>query len=97
VYQKAMAVKFRDLKCDVMIAAVIDPERVYKDLVSGRKDDRPGLRACLNALKPANTLVVWKLDRLGRDFKHLINTVDDLNKRKIPNKQISNSMNIIML
>lgn len=66
-----------------MIAAGVDPERVYKDLASGRKDDRPGLRACLKALQPGNTLVVWKLDRLGRDLKHLINTVDDLNKRNV--------------
>jgi DNA invertase Pin-like site-specific DNA recombinase len=72
-----------DLQRDAMIAAGVDPERIYKDLASGRKDDRPGLRACLKALQPGNTLVVWKLDRLGRDLKHLINTVDDLNKRKV--------------
>jgi len=72
-----------DLQHDAMSAAGVDPERVYKDLASGRKDDRPGLQACLKALQPGNTLVVWKLDRLGRDLKHLINTVDDLNKRNI--------------
>ena len=70
-----------DLQHDALLDAGVDPERVYKDLASGRKDDRPGLRACLKALQPGNTLVVWKLDRLGRDLKHLINTVDDLNKR----------------
>ena len=70
-----------DLQRDAMIATGIYPERTYKDLASGRKDDRPGLRACLKALQPGNTLVVWKLERLGRDLKHLINTVDDLNKR----------------
>ena len=72
-----------DLQHDAMSVAGVDPERVYKDLVSGRKDDRPGLQACLKALQPGNTLVVWKLDRLGRDLKHLINTVDDLNKRNV--------------
>jgi DNA invertase Pin-like site-specific DNA recombinase len=72
-----------DLQRDAMNAAGINPERIYKDLASGRKDDRPGLRACLKALQPGNTLVVWKLDRLGRDLKHLINTVDDLNKRNV--------------
>nr|WP_256374311.1 recombinase family protein [Desulforhopalus sp. IMCC35007] len=50
---------------------------------SGRKDDRPGLRECLKALQPGNTLVVWKLDRLGRDMKHLINTVQDLGNQDI--------------
>ncbi len=72
-----------DLQHDALLDAGVDPERVYKDLASGRKDDRPGLRACLKALQPGNTLVVWKLDRLGRDLKHLINTVDDLNKRNV--------------
>ena len=72
-----------DLQRDAVLAAGVDPERIYKDLASGRKDDRPGLRSCLKALQPGNTLVVWKLDRLGRDLKHLINTVDDLSKRKV--------------
>lgn len=72
-----------DLQRDAILDAGVSPERVYKDLASGRKDDRPGLKACLKALQPGNTLVVWKLDRLGRDLKHLINTVDDLNKRDV--------------
>ena len=72
-----------DLQRDAMVAAGVDPQRLYKDLASGRKDDRPGLQACLKALQPGNTLVVWKLDRLGRDLKHLINTVDDLNQRNV--------------
>jgi DNA invertase Pin-like site-specific DNA recombinase len=72
-----------DLQRDALLNAGIDLKRIYKDLASGRKDDRPGLRACLKALQPGNTLVVWKLDRLGRDLKHLINTVDDLNKQGI--------------
>jgi len=72
-----------DLQRDALLDEGIDPKRIYKDLASGRKDDRPGLRACLKALQPGNTLIVWKLDRLGRDLKHLINTVDDMNKRNV--------------
>jgi DNA invertase Pin-like site-specific DNA recombinase len=72
-----------DLQRDALVDAGVDPERIYKDLASGRKDDRPGLRACLKALQPGNTLVVWKLDRLGRDLKHLIKTIDDLNKQGV--------------
>lgn len=68
---------------DILIAAGVDPTRIYQDLASGRKDDRPGLNACLKALQPGNTLVVWKLDRLGRDLKHLVTTVDDLRQRDI--------------
>ncbi|MBN2689472.1 MAG: recombinase family protein [Gammaproteobacteria bacterium] len=72
-----------DLQQDALIKAGVEPEYIYKDLASGRKDARPGLDACLKALQPGNTLVVWKLDRLGRDLKHLINLVDDLRKRDI--------------
>lgn len=80
-----------DLQRDALIQAGIPPERIYEDLKSGRHDDRPGLAACLKALQPGNTLVVWKLDRLGRNLKHLINTVDDLRQRNIGFKVLSGS------
>lgn len=72
-----------DLQKDALLKAGVKEERIYQDLASGRKDMRPGLNDCLKALQPGNTLVVWKLDRLGRDLKHLVNLVDDLRKRDI--------------
>jgi DNA invertase Pin-like site-specific DNA recombinase len=48
-----------------------------------RKNDRPGLEACLKALREGDTLVVWKLDRLGRNLRHLVNTIHDLMERGI--------------
>lgn len=45
--------------------------------------DRPGLAACLKALREGDTLVVWTLDRLGRSLRHLINTVHDLIARSV--------------
>jgi DNA invertase Pin-like site-specific DNA recombinase len=68
---------------DALLAAGVDPARIYEDLASGRRDDRPGLAACLKALQPSNTLVLWKLDRLGRDLKHLVTTVDELRRREV--------------
>lgn len=68
---------------DAMIASGVEPSRIYENLALGRKDDRPGLNACLKALQPGNTLVVWKLDRLGRDLKHLVTTVDELRKHNV--------------
>jgi DNA invertase Pin-like site-specific DNA recombinase len=68
---------------DAMLAAGVDPTRIYEDLASGRRDDRPGLAACLKAVQPGNTLVLWKLDRLGRDLRHLVNTVEELRTRGI--------------
>ncbi|MDV7397856.1 recombinase family protein, partial [Arthrospira platensis SPKY1] len=68
---------------DALLAAGVAPERIYQDLASSRQDDRPGLTACLKALQPGNTLVLWKLDRLGRDLKHLVTTVEALRSRQV--------------
>ena len=68
---------------DAMLAAGVDAGRIYEDLASGRHDARPGLIACLKALQPGNTLVLWKLDRLGRDLRHLVNAVEDLRARGV--------------
>ncbi len=72
-----------DLQNDALVAAGIKSEHLYEDLASGRRDDRPGLAACLKALRQGDTLVVWKLDRLGRDLRHLVNTVHDLVEKGI--------------
>ena len=72
-----------DLQIDALVQAGVQAAYLYKDLASGRKDARPGLQACLKALQPGNTLIVWKLDRLGRDLKHLVNLIDELRKRHI--------------
>lgn len=72
-----------DLQRDALLRGGVPTERIYEDLASGRKDARPGLAACLKALQPGNTLVIWKLDRLGRDLKHLVSLVDDLRQREV--------------
>ena len=68
---------------DALLAAGVEPERIYQDLASGRHDARPGLLACLKALQLGNTLVLWKLDRLGRDLRHLVSTAEDLRVRGV--------------
>lgn len=72
-----------DLQHDALLAAGVDPANIYEDRMSGSKDDRPGLVACLKALRKGDTLVIWRLDRLGRNLKHLISTVDDLSARGV--------------
>ena len=72
-----------DLQRDALVAAGVDPAHLYEDHASGKKDDRPGLEACLKALRAGDTLVSWRLDRLGRDLRHLVNLVDELTKRGI--------------
>ena len=72
-----------DLQRDALRGAGVDPRLLYEDLGLGHRDDRPGLAACLKALRAGDTLVVWKLDRLGRDLRHLVNMVDDLTRRGV--------------
>ncbi len=80
---KADGSQVTDLQRDALQAAGIGDDRFYEDHASGKRDNRPGLDACLKALRESDTLVVWKLDRLGRDLRHLVNTVHDLTKRGV--------------
>lgn len=80
---KADGSQLLDLQRDALTDAGVEVDRIYEDKASGRKDHRPGLDACLKALQPGNTFVIWKLDRLGRDLKHLVATVDELRDRGV--------------
>ncbi len=80
---KADGSQSTDLQRDALLAAGADPDALYEDKASGKKDDRPQLAACLKALRAGDTLMVWKLDRLGRDLRHLVNIVHDLTERGI--------------
>src|SRR6516165_11995909 len=80
---KADGSQVLDLPRDALLAAGVKRSRLHEDQASGKRDDRPGLEACLKALREGDTLIVWKLDRLGRNLKHLVNTIHDLIERKI--------------
>ena len=72
-----------DLQRDALVEAGVAPERIYEDRLSGRHEARPGLEACLKALREGDTLAVWKLDRLGRNLRHLVELVEALNARGV--------------
>jgi DNA invertase Pin-like site-specific DNA recombinase len=72
-----------DLQKDALLAAGVEMRSLYQDQASGTRDDRLGLANCLKALRTGDTLIVWKLDRLGRDLRHLVNTVHDLTAQGI--------------
>ena len=80
---KADGSQTTDLQRDALLAAGVGPEALYEDKASGAKDDRPQLAACLKALRSGDTLMVWKLDRLGRNLRHLVNVVHELTERGI--------------
>ena len=80
---KADGSQSTDLQRDALISAGVRPDHLYEDQASGRRDERPGLTACLKALRDGDTLLVWKLDRLGRNLRHLVNTVHDLTARSV--------------
>ena len=62
--------------------------KIFKDVASGAKSDRVGLDKALQFARKGDTLVVWKLDRLGRSLKHLIEVVNGLNDSGIYFKSI---------
>ena len=66
--------------------------QIFSDTASGAKTDRPGLEEALTYLRNGDTLVVWKLDRLGRSLKHLIEVVNLLKERGIYFKSIQESI-----
>ena len=72
-----------DLQRDALCGAGVDAASVYHDFASGVRDDRSGLKNCLRALRTGDLLVVWKLDRLGRNLTHLVNTVQNLSVRGV--------------
>ena len=70
-----------DLQLDALRAAGCD--RLFTDVISGAKTARPGLEQTLAACQQGDTLVVWKLDRLGRSLPHLVQTVHGLGERGV--------------
>jgi len=68
-------------------------EKIFKDIASGAKSDRPGLDGCLAYLRDgADTLVVWKSDRLGRSLRHLIEIIESLKIRRIGFKSLTEGL-----
>ena len=76
-----------DLQQDALTAAGCG--RLFTDVISGSTASRPGLDEALSYLRGGDTLVVWRLDRLGRSLKHLIETVTTLEGRGIGFKSLT--------
>ena len=70
------------LQLDALRDAGCQDDQVFLDKSSGARTERPGLDACLQALGPGDTLVIWRLDRLGRSTAHLVTLIEDLRQRQ---------------
>lgn len=79
-----------ELQKDALLGAGC--ERIFEDVASGAKSSRPGLDEILEYLREGDTLVVWKLDRLGRSMKHLIEVVTALEKRGVGFRSLQENM-----
>ena len=79
-----------DLQIDALTKAGC--EKMFDDKISGTRAVRPGLDKALEILREGDTLVVWKLDRLGRSVKHLVDLVGELHQRGVNFKSLTDSI-----
>ncbi|EBK9170966.1 recombinase family protein [Salmonella enterica] len=79
-----------DLQRNALISA--ECEQIFDDKMSGAKANRPGLKRALKALKTGDTLVVWKLDRLGRSVKNLVTLIAELHERGVHFQSLTDSI-----
>src|SRR5215208_2812053 len=81
-----------DLQRDALKKAGCRENDIFTDKITGTKAERHGLAQALSHLRPGDTFVVWRLDRLGRSLRHLIDTVTDFQERGIGFKSITESI-----
>ena len=82
-----------DLQRDALKKAGVSSKNLYTDKITGTKAERPGLEQALSHLREGDTLVVWRLDRLGRSLTHLIETVTALKQQHIAFQSITENIN----
>lgn len=69
-----------DMQLDALARAGVLPEDVYTDKISGGKINRPGLTLAMKRLRAGDTLIIWKMDRLGRDMEHLLKIAKEIHE-----------------
>lgn len=79
-----------DLQKNALVRA--ECEQIFEDTASGKNSRRPGLRRAIRCLKPGDSLVVWKLDRLGRSVRDLITLVSELQARGVNFRSLTDSI-----
>lgn len=80
------------LQLDALAQHGVGNDLIFTDKLSGAKDDRPGLGRCLKTMQAGDTLIVWRLDRLGRSMRHLVTVIGDLREQGVGFRLISDGM-----
>ena len=73
----------QDLSLQINELTAMGCQDIFQDVVTGTTSNRPGLDECLRTLRSGDTLVVWRLDRLGRSMQHLVSLVTNLKSRGV--------------
>ncbi len=79
-----------DLQKDALLN--VGCEKIYVDTMTGESKNRPGLEQTFDMLREGDTLVVWRLDRLGRSLKHLIELVQELSQKEVGFRSLQESI-----
>src|SRR5689334_16256799 len=87
-------VSTQDQNLDLQIEALKKAgcEKILEEKIGGSRSDRPALANLLEMLREGDTLVVWKLDRLGRSVRNLVDLVGDLHKRRVQFKSLTDAI-----
>lgn len=81
-----------DLQLDALAKAGVEPDKIFTDTISSRKAERPELKRALDQLRPGDTLVVWRLDRLARSLQELISLVNLIHAKGADIKSLTEHM-----
>lgn len=71
------------MQIDELKKAGVEEQHIYKEKITGTRKDRPQLEELLKVLREGDTLIVWKLDRIGRSMKNLIELIEEFNEREV--------------
>lgn len=92
-YARVSTVEQRlDLQRDALVRAGVSPVDIFVEQVSGASKRRPSLDRCMKALRPGDTLVVWRLDRLGRNLLDLLTKMQSLHERGVHFRSLTESI-----
>lgn len=87
-------VSTRDQNLDLQLDALQKEkcDKIYKEVISGAKSERPVLQEMLNQVRPGDVIVIWKLDRLGRSLRNLVDIVSQLIKQNVGLKSLHDNI-----